>query len=126
MELGSAQNLKAVFNALPSITDVPKFDYSSATSIEQILGVGNPDLAPQHMDYLPDMGTLTDKLVTCKGAFKNIRNVKYGLLEAYEVLKSCNPTTYTDCFLNCGIDTEEGRAQLNQIPQSWGGLMAET
>ena len=126
LELGSAQNLKAVFNALPSITDVPKFDYSSATSIEQILGVGNPDLAPQHMDYLPDMGTLTDKLVTCKGAFKNIRNVKYGLLEAYEVLKSCNPTTYTDCFLNCGIDTEEGRAQLNQIPQSWGGLMAET
>ena len=36
---------------------------------------------------------------------------------------SCNPTSYTDCFLNCGINTLEGHYQLNKIPTSYGGLL---
>lgn len=57
--------------------------------------------------------------------FKNCRDAKYGILEAYNLLSSQNNPHDNATFLNCGIDTEEGRAALTQIPQSWGGTMEE-
>ena len=48
-------------------------------------------------------------------------NCESGIYEAYQVLDAIDDV-HTNCFKNCGIDTEEGRAALAQIPQSWGGL----
>lgn len=117
----SAKKMYAMLNGLTSITSVPKLDYSNATDIKMLLGVYDSAKAPQNLERLPDMSTVTNKITTCEGAFMNIRNVKYGILDAYNILKECNPTTITDCFLNCGIDTAEGLEQLNQIPKEWGG-----
>ena len=118
----NVSNFYGAFNGMQSLRIIPQLDYSNAVNIERILGVNNPDLAPQNLESLPDISTLTEKLTNCTAAFKNIRNVKYGILDTYNILKACNPTDYAECFLNCGIDTEEGRAQLYQIPQEWGGL----
>ena len=53
--------------------------------------------------------------------------VKTGILEMYNklVARGSAITDHTDCFKDCGRDTEEGRAALAQIPVSWGGMMAE-
>ena len=120
----SATSMKYMLNALTSVTSIPKLDYSNVTDLYMFAGVNNPDLAPQRMESLPDMSTITSKLTTCEGAFKNIRNVKYNILNTYNILKECNPKTTTDCFYNCGIDTQEGKEQLLQIPATWGGLKA--
>lgn len=59
--------------------------------------------------------------VNVKEMFTNNRNCKSGILDAYAILDAVD-SSHTDCFLNCGIDTAEGRAELEQIPASWGGL----
>lgn len=56
---------------------------------------------------------------TC--CFANNVNVTSGALAAYNKLSSLSATVGTDCFANCGLNTQTGQADLDQIPQSWGG-----
>lgn len=53
--------------------------------------------------------------------FSGNGNVTSGALAAYNKLSSLSGTAGTDCFLNCGSNTATGQADLDQIPQSWGG-----
>ena len=53
--------------------------------------------------------------------FRDCVNCKSGILDAYAILDAVD-SNHTDCFKNCGIDTPTGRAELEQIPASWGGL----
>ena len=53
--------------------------------------------------------------------FQNNVNVTSGALAAYNKLSSLSATVGTDCFKNCGSNTQTGQADLDQIPQSWGG-----
>lgn len=122
LDTHNVTNFKFAFNGIANLASVPKLDYGKATDISSLIGATDEPYHPVNLETLPDISTLTSALTACDNAFKNIRNAKYGISEAYEILKSCNPTTYTNCFLNCGINTEEGRAQLYQIPQDWGGL----
>ena len=73
---------------------------------------------------LEELGKLEGALSGCQSSFDFAKNVKYGMLEMYERLSNQDPaiTQHGFCFTDCGIDTEEGRAALAQIPQSWGGL----
>lgn len=60
----------------------------------------------------------------CSNAFRSCKHAKSGILEMYNKLLARGEaiTKHENCFLDCGIDTDEGRAALAQIPQSWGGL----
>lgn len=50
------------------------------------------------------------------------RNVENGMKEIYDLFVSKNITNYNDgTFAECGINTEQGRADRALIPQSWGG-----
>ena len=121
--ISKAKNIHGMLNAMPSLTSIPTLDYSEVTDISILIGAGNELYFPLNIETLPDISTITTKLTNCQDAFKNAKNIKYGIIEAYNKLVSCNPTTYTNCFLNCGINTLEGHYQLNQIPTSWGGLL---
>lgn len=62
----------------------------------------------------------------CSNAFKDCRSLSGGALATYNRFMSyeIQPTEYSNCFTNCGIDTQTGIAELAQIPTSWGGTMA--
>jgi hypothetical protein len=127
IDTSSATNMSGIFSGearhalyhykftMKNITEVPAFNFSSVTSTK-------------NMFYLCDIQTIdATKLASLSGSvnvnemFSNNRNCKSGILDAYAVLDAVD-SSHTDCFLNCGIDTEEGRAELEQIPASWGGL----
>lgn len=56
------------------------------------------------------------------GLFQNNENVETGMKEIYDLFVSKNITNYNDgTFKQCGINTEQGRADRALIPQSWGG-----
>ena len=52
--------------------------------------------------------------------------VESGSLALYQQMSTQQypPTSYSNCFTNCGIDTVTGAAELAQIPTSWGGTMS--
>lgn len=127
IDTSSATNMRSTFNGealhalyhykftMKNITEVPAFDLSSVTNTE-------------NMFYLCDIKAIdATKLASLSGSvdvsymFYENRNCKSGILDAYAVLDGVD-SRHTGCFCNCGIDTAEGRAELEQIPASWGGL----
>lgn len=105
-----------MFRNCYEIKEVPLFDTSHVTDARYMMdGCRSIKKIP---DY--DFSSVTDVARLCK----DCRNVSEGIFETYEKLLARGEaiTDHTDCFLNCGIDTPEGRAQLYQIPQDWGGL----
>lgn len=56
--------------------------------------------------------------------FDGCRKVQSGALDTYTRLtqKLNPPSTTTNCFNNCGIDTVSGKIELAKIPTSYGGL----
>lgn len=57
--------------------------------------------------------------------FSGCTEVSGGALALYNVMKDI-PTisNHADTFKNCGVNSQTGLAELQQIPLSWGGLMA--
>lgn len=70
---------------------------------------------------IPDFTTFNLTGCDFTGCFENNVNVTSGALAAYNKLSSLAGTAGTDCFLDCGSNTQTGQADLDQIPQSWGG-----
>ena len=54
--------------------------------------------------------------------FYECRKVRSGISAAYDVLLAANPGQHHQTFTNCGVDTQQGLAELQTIPTSWGGL----
>lgn len=56
--------------------------------------------------------------------FSGCTEVTGGALALYNVMKDI-PTivNHTDTFKNCGLNSQSGLAELQQIPLSWGGLL---
>ena len=77
-----------------------------------------------HIADLKKIGKIYGNVSLCNSIFEDCRNVEEGILDMYNTLSSQTPSAsyYYNAFKDCGIDTEEGRAALAQIPQSWGGL----
>lgn len=59
---------------------------------------------------------------SCSEMFYECRQVMSGISAAYDALSAANPQLHRDTFRNCGIDTQQGLAELQTIPASWGGL----
>jgi hypothetical protein len=113
---GKLKSIYVGFQNCKKIKELPAIDTSNVTDASiAFAGCTSIERIP---DY--DFSSVT-KVKRC---FDGCRNVKYGILETYNKLlaRGASITDHTDCFKDCGIDTEEGRAALAQIPQSWGGL----
>lgn len=53
--------------------------------------------------------------------FKNTYAVESGALSIYNQVSGLGVQHDPDVFTNCGLNTTTGLAELQQIPQSWGG-----
>ena len=114
----AVHSLFAYHVIMKNITEIPAFDLSSVTSAANMFN--SCDIKAIDSTKL---ATLTGS-VNVNAMFSNNRNCESGILDAYAVLDAVD-NDHTNCFLNCGIDTDEGRAELEQIPASWGGLLEE-
>ena len=102
-----------------NIAKVPEFDYSKCTNLAGFMR-NNASIAE-----IPAMNVRSG-LVQVGFMFSDCPNVKSGQKALYDKLSAISTiTNHTDCFKDCGSDTEEGRAELAQIPASWGGTMEE-
>lgn len=70
---------------------------------------------------VPDFTNFNYTSCDFTSCFANNVDVTSGALAAYTKLSSLSGTVGTDCFLNCGSNTQSGSQDLDQIPQSWGG-----
>ena len=97
------------------LTSIPAFDYSSATSLEDAFGNNlNLETIPQiNAPNVQDVSNI----------FMNCSNVKQGAKQLYDTFSSQQSIqTYENAFKNCGINTDTGFTELEQIPPSWGGM----
>lgn len=121
-DCSSLTNISIMFggnNIEMHIESVPTLDYSKITRIEGFMR-NNVDL-----EEIPEMNIEAD-VTSCDEMFKNCPNIKSGQKALYDKLSAISTiTNHADCFKNCGSNTEEGRAELAQIPTSWGGTMEE-
>lgn len=115
----SATSFRACFNGCTSLKEVPIFDFSSATSLYETFN------GCSSLEKIPLFSTTSATDVT--SMFNGCVKVKEGALDFYTQMstQSTPPTTTTNCFKDCGKDTETGAAELAQIPASWGGTMPE-
>jgi len=113
---GSVVRVDYLFSSCRKIRNLPFINTSNNSNFQEMME--NCFAIETIPDY--DVSSATNVKQMCRNMYK----AKYGILEMYNKLlaRGAAITDHTDCFLNCGIDTEEGRAALAQIPQSWGGL----
>jgi surface protein len=100
------------------ISEVPNFDYSKVTKFDDFFS-NNIDITE-----IPDMN-IEANVTKCNNMFINCKNVQTGAKALYDKLSvKSSITNHTDAFKNCGSNTETGRAELAQIPTSWGGELS--
>lgn len=65
----------------------------------------------------------TNKVVYIGYAFYNCKKIESGIYAMYSQLisQTTPPSSHTDTFHNCGIDTVSGSSELSMIPSDWGG-----
>lgn len=100
---------------MKNITEVPTLDFSNVTNARAAFA--GCDIKAIDATKLASLSGSVD----VRQMFDANRNCKSGILDAYAVLDAVD-SSHTNCFRYCGIDTDEGRAELEQIPASWGGL----
>lgn len=118
--IGSAAitTIYQMFNRCDNIKTAPLFDTSSATSIRSAFR------GCRSLTNIPNYNF--DSVTDCRDVFRDAYSVSTGITEAYNKLiaRGASLTQYSLAFEKCGIDTEEGRDALAQIPASWGGTAA--
>lgn len=72
---------------------------------------------------IPDFSGVGFEPTITAGMFANCTNVTGGALALYQYCDALtNPVTNkSGMFTNCGINTQQGLAELDQIPVAWGG-----
>lgn len=114
-QVSSSVTIWEIYEEMNNITAVPTFDFASATAVNDTFGYC--DIQAIDVTKLASLSGFVD----VRDMFRENRNCKSGILNAYAILDTVDKY-HTNCFSNCGIDTEEGLAELEQIPASWGGL----
>ena len=114
-------NTSQMFSNCWKVKQLPVFDTSHVTNAKRMLK------NCYELESIPnyDFDSVTGD---ASGIADSCYKVKTGILEAYNKLAARGSaiTNHTDCFKDCGRDTEEGRVALAQIPVSWGGTLEET
>lgn len=112
-------DVSSMFSGCYKLPEVPLFDTSHATTVSSMLS------SCYEITEIPnyDFSSVTNVNSFAQSAYK----VKEGILETYDKFldRGESITSHTNTFLDCGRDTDEGRAALAQIPVSWGGTKEE-
>jgi hypothetical protein len=118
LDISSATQAGAFLSGCSSLTVVPLFDTSNLVNMAGFM----KDCTSITSLPLFDTG----KAVYVHDAFNGCTNVETGALALYQQMstQTTPPTSHDKAFFWCGISTVSGQAELNQIPQDWGGTMA--
>lgn len=107
-----------------SLSSAPDFNLSAARNIALMFDSCSnlkkvPALKLQAVATNPYM----DSYYSMEYTFNGCRQVTGGALSLYRYATGIgvSDTNGHFCFLGCGYDTTQGRAELNQIPYNWGG-----
>lgn len=132
-------DMAGMFNGCSSLVSVPLFDTHKVTSMKGMLllctslesvplfdtgNVVNMQVMCSNCTHLESLPLFdTSKASVVDSAFEDCYNVSGGALALYTQMSGQTnvPTSYGNCFRNCGRDTTTGSAELAQIPSSWGG-----
>jgi len=145
----SVTDIRAAFHSCSALSTVPSFDFSNVTKAQwafcfcsalssapdfnlsaarnialMFAGCSNlkrvPALTLGAVATNPDRSNPTGAM---EYAFEGCRQVTGGALALYNYATGIGVADSDGhyCFLGCGYDTPQGRAELNQIPEFWGG-----
>ena len=118
------KSVGSMFARCYALETIPLFDTSGVTSF---FGGNRGGMCAQctSLKSVPLFDTSSATDVTYM--FSGCTAVESGALALYQQMstQTTPPTTYNNCFANCGSNTATGQAELAQIPTSWGGTMAE-
>lgn len=106
-------NMQSMFNTCRSLTTVPEFNTSSVTRMSSMF------YGCSALPYVPILNT--SNVTATRTMFYNCYNVSGGALALYNQMSTQQnpPDDHTNCFRQCGRDTQTGAAELAQIPDDW-------
>ena len=114
-DTSSVTDMKYMFYYNTSLANAPLFDTSNVTEFTNMFTYCTSlTSVPQ---YTMTSATKTDSM------FSYCTNVSSGALSLYNsVSQQTNPpSVFAGMFRDCGANTTNGLAELNQIPGNWGG-----
>lgn len=114
-DTSSVTNMSNMFFTCDNITTLPTYDTHNVTDMRYMLAYCH------RLAVIPLFNT--GSVQYADSAFYYMRYVETGSLALYNQMstQANPPSSYTNCFANCGYDTVTGAAELSQIPSSWGG-----
>ena len=136
-DTSKATSMAGMFNGCSALVSLPQFNTSAVSAFSRFcMGCsslsGVPLLDTSNATYLNDMYRAcvsikevplyaTDKAKYVQDMFAHCRNVEQGALALYQQMstQTTPPSSHSGTFLNCGIDTVAGAAELAQIPSGW-------
>lgn len=122
----SLENFCGCCSRLTEIPDNPVFHY--VTNFSRFLSADdnffnvpkhtNPPV-PMAIKVLPSW--YPEQATNVEDMFYGCKNVENGIYDLYLMLsnKITPVTNHKNCFEQCGVDTEEGRKQLDLVPDDW-------
>lgn len=114
-DTSNVTDMYCMFLECTKLESVPLFNTSNVTDMSMMFQ------SCESLIEIPlfDTSSVESMLETFDGCYK----VQHGALALYQQVSSQqNPPNYHGaCFENCGVDTETGRVELYEIPNSWGG-----
>ena len=114
--LGAGNRLYGLFSNCHSLSSIPNYDLTNITDISNIC------YGCSSLTSVPNFSNVSN-LVYATYAFDGCVNVESGASALYSKLSSVSElTSYKDAFKDCGVNTEQGLLELQQIPSAWGGL----
>ena len=119
LDTSNVTDISHMFHA-STISVLPPFDTSSVVDMSYFCAVDSY--------YMPLIRSIpafdTSHVTNISHAFEGCEIVDSGALALYQSAstQSTPPSITTNCFSDCGIQSQTGLAELQQIPSSWGGL----
>ena len=108
-------SLNDVLNGCLALKDIPQWYYSNVENFDSAFY--NCEALKEIPEWLDVSGARnTEKM------FYGCVNIERGAVGIYNKLVKISPTTYQNCFTNCGVATVPGIGELCKIPTAWGGL----
>ena len=104
-------NMANMFDDCRQLKRIPLYDTSKVTDMRYMFSDAHElEWIPQlDLSSCPNMGA----------AFRRCREVKGGILDMYNRAVASNVQYHWETFLDCGINTSTGSAEIAQIPSDW-------
>lgn len=113
IDTSSVTSMLMMFYGCRALANAPDMDTGSVTYMSQMF------MSCESLEYVPLLDT--SHVTSVENMFNGCTNVKGGALALYTQMstQAVPPTSHSNCFEDCGVNTTTGAAELAQIPSSW-------